>query len=203
MSQSETVKNVRGNRLQVKELIKVGVFAALYIVVISIPGMLSAIPIFVPLTAVIVPILGGVPLMYYFINAKKFGMVLILSLLVGLIMFVGGMGYFSILTTLIFGLAAELILKAGHYQSARHIVIAYAVQSMWIVGNFLPFVFSRDAFLAQQENNLGAQYATQLSAMMPEWIVPVLLVVAFFSGLIGAFIGKRLYRKHFERAGIR
>lgn len=192
-----------GKRLQAKELIKIGVFAAIYIVVIGIAGSLTAIPVFVPLAAVLVPILGGIPMMYFLTKVKKFGMVVVLSLLVGLIMFMGGMGYFSIFTTLVFGLAAECILKAGNYQNARNVVLAYAVQSMWIVGNFLPFVFTRDAFLAQQEQNLGAEYASQLSTLMPEWIVPILLVVAFLSGLVGAFIGKRLHRKHFERSGIR
>lgn len=191
------------SRMDAKELIKIGVFAAIYIVVISVAGFLGVIPVFVPLAAVLVPVLGGIPMMYYLSKVRKFGMVVVFSLLVGLIMFLGGMGYFSILTTLVFGLAAELILKAGGYGNAKSIVLAYAVQSMWIVGNFLPFVFARDAFLAQQEGSLGTAYAAQLSAMMPEWIVPILLVVSFASGLVGAFVGKRLYRKHFERAGIR
>lgn len=202
MATPEGVAQQGTTRLQAKDLITVGIFAAIYIVITSVAGMLGVIPIFVPLAAVLVPILGGIPLMYFLTKVKKFGMLLILSILVGLLMLVGGMGYFSLFTSFVFGLAAELILRSGHYESARKTVLAYAVQSMWIVGNFLPFVFTRDAFLDQQASNFGPEYAAQLSALMPEWIVLVLMVVAFVSGLIGAFIGRKLYRKHFERAGI-
>lgn len=190
------------SRLQPADLISVGIFAALYIVIISVAGALGVIPVFVPLAAVIIPILGGIPLMYFLTKVKKFGMVLILNILVGLMMLVGGMGYFSLFTCLVSGLGAEFILRAGRYESARNTVLAYAVQSLWVVGNFMPFVFTREAFLEQQAGNYGTDYATQLASFMPPWIILVLTAVAFLAGLLGAFVGKRLYRKHFERAGI-
>lgn len=202
MVASEQPVPAKSSKMKPKDLISVGIFTAIYIVVISVAGMLGIIPIFVPLAAIIVPLLGGIPLMYFFTKVKAFGMVLVLNILVGLLMLVGGMGYFSIFTGIIFGLAAEFILRSGNYRSSRKTVPAYAVQSMWIVGNFLPFIFTRDAFLARQATNYGSEYAMQLSALMPDWIVIVLLVLSFVSGLAGALIGKRLSRKHFERAGI-
>ena len=53
--------------------------------------------------------------MLFLTRARKFGMITILGLLTGIIMFVAGMGYFSIATGLIFGLIADLIWKSGGY----------------------------------------------------------------------------------------
>lgn len=189
-------------RLKPKDLITIGIFTAIYVVLSSIPGMLAIIPIFVPLAAVLVPVLGGIPVMYLIARVRKFGALIILFTLVGLFMLVGGMGYFSLFTCIACALIAELVLRSGNYQSMSKATIAYAISGMWIIGNFMPFVFTRDSFLAQQAANYGADYANALSGLMSPWIIPLLFVVAFVSGLIGAAIGKRIYRKHFERAGI-
>ena len=37
---------------------------------------------------------------------------------------------------------------------------------------------------------------------MPDWILPVLLAASFISGIAGGIIGYRIFKKHFERAGI-
>ncbi|ANE22403.1 hypothetical protein AAY81_03850 [Denitrobacterium detoxificans] len=206
MSVNETVAGGSASKintkLKPKDLITIGIFTAIYVVLSSIPGMLAIIPIFVPLAAVLVPLLGGIPVMYLIAKVHKFGALVILFTLVGLFMLVGGMGYFSLFTCIICAIIAELILRSGNYQSMRKATLAYAVTGMWIIGNFMPFVFTRDSFLAQQAANYGTDYANALSGLMSPWIIPLLVVVAFVSGLAGAAIGKRIYRKHFERAGI-
>jgi energy-coupling factor transport system substrate-specific component len=75
-----------GGRLTVKDLITVGVFSAFYIVAFYVAGMLGIIPIFMVLLALMCPIVGGIPFMLYLTRVKKFGMVTITGLLVGLVM---------------------------------------------------------------------------------------------------------------------
>ena len=62
---------------------------------------LGFIPIFMVLICGIIPLVAGIPYMLYLTRVKKFGMITIMGLLVGIIMFVTGMGYFSIVTGLV------------------------------------------------------------------------------------------------------
>ena len=62
------------NRLQGKDLINIGIFTAIYFIVIFAAASIGFIPIFIPLISVIVPLVGGIPMMLFFSKIKKFGM---------------------------------------------------------------------------------------------------------------------------------
>ena len=74
-----------------KDLIHIGIFSAIYFVIVFIVAMLGFIPIFLPLLAVIVPILGGIPFMLFLTRVKKFGMIWIMSVIMGLMMLLTGL----------------------------------------------------------------------------------------------------------------
>ena len=65
------------NRLQGKDLINIGIFTAIYFIVIFAAASIGFIPIFIPLISVIVPLVGGIPMMLFFSKIKKFGMLTI------------------------------------------------------------------------------------------------------------------------------
>lgn len=104
--------------------------------------MLGFIPIFIPLLAVICPFIGGIPFMLYLTRVKKFGLISLMGLLMGILMLVGGMGPWSILTGAIFGLLADATLRSGGYASAARSVLGYGIFSMYTIGNFIPIVFN-------------------------------------------------------------
>ena len=47
------------NKLQGKDLINIGIFTAIYFIVIFAAASIGFIPIFIPLISVIVPLVGG------------------------------------------------------------------------------------------------------------------------------------------------
>lgn len=190
------------NKLQGKDLINVGIFTAIYFVIVFVVGMLGYIPIFIPLLSVLVPLVGGIPMMLYFSKIHKFGMLTITGLLCGVLMLVTGMGYWSVLTGLAMGLIADLMLKASGYENSRLEVITHGVFSIWVVGNFIPVFIARDAYYQNLLSGFGKEYADTLMEYMPTWILPLLIVAALISGLIGGLIGRKIFKKHFERAGI-
>ena len=85
-------------KMQPKDLITVGVFSAIMFVVCMGIAMLGYIPIFIPLLSVLVPLIGGIPFMLFLTKARKFGMVLIMSVLIGLVVSLMGMGVWVIAT---------------------------------------------------------------------------------------------------------
>ena len=107
----------RSNKLQAKDLINVGIFTAIYFVIFFAGMMLGYIPIFIPLLGLVCPILCGIPFMLYLTKVKKFGMVSLTGIILGLLNLVMGSGVSVFIAGVIFGIASDLDLKAGKYQS--------------------------------------------------------------------------------------
>ena len=184
-----------------KDLINIGIYGAIYFVIMMAVAMLGMIPIFLPLLAVIVPILGGIPFMLFLTRVKKPGMIFILTMIMGVMMLLTGMGPWPLLTCALAGLGAELCMKSGNYQDARKAVLSYGIFSMWIFGNYLPLFTDYDGYFAQRAD-YGQAYIDAVSRLMPLWMAPVLLIACFVCGIIGGLIGRKLLKKHFEKAGL-
>ena len=190
------------NKLEGKDLITVGIYTAIYFVVLTAISMLGFIPIFLVLLSVLVPIVDGIPMMLYYSKIKKFGMLTITGLLCGLLMMLTGMGYYIVITGIVIPFIADLILKAGKYTSVKMMTLSYGVFSMWLIGNYIPIFVARDSYRAELVAGYGQEYADTLMRLLPNWMVIVLLVAGFVAGIIGAVIGQKVFKKHFERAGI-
>lgn len=188
-------------KLKGKDLINVGIFSAIYMVVIFAIAMLGYIPIFMPLLTVIGPIIGGIPFMLFLTKVKKIGMVWIMSILMGIFMLLTGMSYYALIVGAVTGLLAELILKSGKYQSSFRAVLAGGVFSIWMWGNFIPLFTNIEGYFSTRQA-YGQEYVDALTKLMPPWMAPVLLVSCFVCGVIGGLLGRSLMKKHFARAGI-
>ena len=183
----------KSSRLEGKDLITV--------VIVMLVAMLGFIPIFIPLMAVLCPLIGGIPYMLYVTKAKKFGMTAIMGFLIGLIMVFFGNGYLTMVTGLVGGLLADVILKKADYKSAKSTVLSCGVFSIWVFGNFAPIFLNRESYMVMLTEGYGAEYAATLNTYMPMWIAPILLVACFVFGLVGGMIGKAICKKHFQRHG--
>ena len=190
------------NKLKGKDLVNIGIFAAIYFVINMVLSFLGFIPLILLLMVVITPIIGGTPFMLFLTKVRKFGMITIFAVIIGVLMMLTGMGFYAIFTSLIFGLAADLIAKSGNYSSVSKSMMATTVYSCWVWGNFLPIFIGRDAYIAQYTERGMQEYADTMMKLTPMWVCPVMLIAAFIAGIIGALIGKALLKKHFEKAGI-
>ncbi|MBQ9155894.1 MAG: MptD family putative ECF transporter S component [Eubacterium sp.] len=188
-------------KLKGRDLINVGIYSAIYFVILMAVAMLGMIPIFLPLLSVMVPILGGIPFMLFLTKVKKPGMIFIMAMIMGIMMLLTGMGPWPLLTCAIAGILAELVVKSGQYKSAGKAVLTYGVFSMWIWGNYLPLFTDYEGYFAQRES-YGQAYIDAVQKLMPLWMAPVLLIACLVCGLIGGLLGRALLKKHFEKAGI-
>lgn len=194
---------MKKEKIKAKDLITVGIFTAIQFVVCMATAMLGYIPIFIPLLSVLVPLIGGIPFMLFLTKTKKFGMVTIMSVLIGLITCLMGMGVWAILTAPVFGILADLIFRSGGYASAKKSILGYGVFSMWVIGNYIPIVVTRDSYFQMlATGGYGEEYAQTLMRYIPDWSLLPLLAACFVSGILGAILGRVLLKKHFVRAGI-
>ena len=131
--------NQKSNKLTVPDLISVGVFPALYFVLVTVatfacvllPGVGNIL-----LPAVAALISGSV---YMLLAAKlqKFGGITIMGLVMGLFFFVSGHFVLSFAANIICGVAADLVAAAGKYRSKKLLLASYVVFSYGLTGPIL------------------------------------------------------------------
>ena len=126
----------------------------------------------------------------------------VMGVLMGLIIFLMGYGYYGFILGICCGLVADLIMKAGKYKSWKMMVLGYAVFCEWTIGTQLPMFIMGDAYVEMYRSSQGDAYADALSALVKGYMVPVVIVVIAVCAVIGAYIGKAVLNKHFKRAGI-
>lgn len=187
--------------LNAKDLINIGIYTALYLVVFFVVGLLTAIPVIYPFLFVVWPIMTGIPFMLYTTKIKKPGMLIISAMILASAWFLMGYPWYVFVTYFIFGLAAEFAFKAANYKDFKMILIGYWLFSCGCIGVQLP-IWLVDGYLDGVEEMMGSQYAEQLATFMPDWLMYGAFVLIFVGAFIGAMLGKKMLRKHFERAGI-
>lgn len=191
------------NKLQAKDLINVGLFTVLYFVLgccVAIP--IGMIPIFLPVLGTLWVIITGIPFMLFLTRVRTFGMVTLMAVLSGLLMGLTGMGYWGVPCGLVFGLLGDFIIKTGEYKSVKKGMFGYAVFSLWMIGTYIPMYFMADQARADFASQFSEEYADRVMSVMPMWSFILVAVSIFVFSFVGAWIGKKLLRKHFEKAGI-
>lgn len=189
-------------KLGTKDLINVGIFTAIYVVVFFACGMLGYIPIFMVILPLLIAVVGGIPFMLYLTKVNQFGMVSITGVLVSLLMFSTGHGWPMLVIGSMTAVLADLIFKSGQYKSWKKTVFGYCMFSLWSFGAMLPMWIMRDSYFEQVRAGYGDEYTNALMSLMSGWMLLVLVVLAVIGAIIGAYLGRATLRKHFKRAGI-
>jgi len=191
-------------KLQAKDFITIGIFTALLFVVEFACGMLGFIhPYIVAAFVVLIPIVGSIPMMLFYTKIEKFGMLTIMSVLLAIIMFVTGMGYLGAPLIIAAGVIADLIAKSGGYKSFKKTVISYGVFCLWICANYFPVIITADSYRKNLiDGGYTTEYCDNLFRAINSKTIAVLLILCFVFGCVGAVIGKKVVKKHFEKAGI-
>ncbi|SEL09652.1 MptD family putative ECF transporter S component [Ruminococcus albus] len=195
---------MKEKKLKPKDFITVGIFTALLFVVEFACGMLGFIhPYVVASYVVLIPIVGSIPMMLFYTKVEKFGMITLMSVLVAIIMFATGMGWLGAPLIIISGLIADLIAKKGNYKSFKSTVLSHGIFCLWICANYFPVIVTAKSYRKNLiDGGYSAEYCDSLFRAINSKTIFVLLILCVIFGMIGAFVGKAVVRKHFEKAGI-
>jgi len=192
------------NKLKAKDFITVGIFTAIIFAVEFACGMLGFIhPYIVASYVIMIPLVGAIPMMLFYTKIEKFGMLSLMSVLIAIIMFVTGMGWLGAPLIIISGVVADLIAKKGGYKSFKATVISYGVFCLWICANYFPVIVTASSYRQSLlDGGYSAEYCDNLFRAINSKTIAILLILCLVFGMIGAFLGKAVVRKHFEKAGI-
>ncbi len=101
-----------------------------------------------------------------------------------------------------FGLIADLILRAGAYKSTRCAVAAHAAFSLWVVGTMLPMWILGQAYFEPFRSSQGDAYVNEMLGLLSGGMLAVVVIGIVACAVVGALVGRAVLKKHFERAGI-
>lgn len=189
------------NRIGGKDLINIGIFTAVIFIITMLVMPIGFIPILMPLYCVIIPLVGGIPWMLFVTKIRHFGMILIMSILLGICLMLTGMGWYALPVCAVSGLISELIVRKGKYKNAKLDVLAHGVFCVWLFGSYVPLIFMADKYW-EVNADYGAEFIETAKNLFQLWMAPVLIVCCIGFGVLGGFLGLKIMKKHFVKAGI-
>ncbi|WP_455501026.1 MptD family putative ECF transporter S component [Gemmiger sp.] len=193
------------NKLTIPDLISVGVFTALYFVLVAVATFACALlpsvgNILLPAVAALI---SGSVYMLLVAKLQKFGGITIMGLVMGLFFFVSGHFVLSFAANIVCGLAADFIAAAGKFKSKKLLLASYVVFSYGLTGPILPLWFMKDAYIANlTARGKDAAYIDTLFAPINGGSFAASMIAILVCAVIGGLFGQKMMQKHFEKAGI-
>ena len=129
-------------KMNVKDLVNVGIFTVIYFVLFYICGMTGLVPFMAVFYTPLLALIAGIPCVLFFTKTEKFGMVTIMGVLMGLIIFLMGYGYYGLILGICCGLVADLIMGDTYvemYRSSQGDAYADALSAL-VKGYMVPVV---------------------------------------------------------------
>lgn len=187
-----------------KDLMTAGIFTAVYLVIYILASViLGALPILSVTMQFVSSFLLGIPMILYFSKINKFGMVLITYVVNGMLMMFLGLGSYSLILGIVFGLIAELILKITKYGNMNAAILAFAIACIGGNGNAVLWVFGSEKFMAKTAASVGKEYYDSVMKIFNIWwVLPTIMFSAFVGGFLGGMLGKKMFKKHFAKSGV-
>ena len=184
---------MENNKLKVKDLVNIGIFSALYMVI----SMIVMIPVGIaPILWLIWPgiagLFGGAFFTLLMTKVPKQGAALILAIITGLLYFATGECTWVIIVTFaVAGILGEAARKVLGYKSFKGIALAGGFTAFGFIGSPLPMWLFQDAYMKSiEEMGMGVEYVEGLQSMISAGSFIGMLAVAFVGGLIGTLVGR-------------
>lgn len=186
--------------MKTRDFINIGVFTAIYFVLVFGTGMLGIInPAMMFVGYALGLIANGAVVMLFKSRVPKIGALALMGLLVGSLMVITGHPWVVVLLAPVLGLAADFLFAKN---STVFRVLGYAVMSIWYVVPWFPVFIDAQGYYNYIADSMGTAYADSLRWFLSPWMIVVWGVGVFILGLIGGVFGNSLMARHFRKAGI-
>ena len=198
------MQTINKKSLTVKDLVTVGIFTALFLVFALVGGIFFApnpvLTFYMPVGSAL---LCGPVYLLMLAKVQKRWAVTILGALLCVIWFVTGMHWAMALGYLIMGITADLAAGTGQYKSKKVNALSYILLSLGGTASYLVFFADPDGWAKTMLGNGTEQsYINTMRTTGTAWILVVMLAGTVLAAAVSAFVGCRMLKKQFEKAGI-
>lgn len=196
--------NSMNKGLSVKDLVTTGIFTALVFVFILIGGMFFATN---PVLAFFMPagsdLLAGPAFLLMIAKVQKRWSLSIMGVVIGILWFVTGMHWAFVLGYLLMAIVADFVAGAGKYRSKKLNSLAYILFSLGSTGTYILFFVDPNGWAQTMLGNGTEQsYIDTMQATANTGILVAMFAAVLITSAISAFVGCKLLKKQFEKAGI-
>jgi energy-coupling factor transport system substrate-specific component len=187
-------------KLNVRDFITIGVISAIAVVLFFVIGtLMGTTPIGWLFMHSVLAIPFGVLYMLLYTKVPKKGVVLLGSLMIVLLQLMNNWLIPAIM--LGFFVINELIWSQGSQKKFSKMVTAFTIfMTGWAIASFSPILLLKDTYIAQFGDR-AAYFEEAYNALAGPIGIGVLAGVIIAS-IAGAFLGRAILKKHFEKAGI-
>jgi energy-coupling factor transport system substrate-specific component len=196
--------NSMNKGLSVKDLVTTGIFTALVFVFILIGGMFFATN---PVLTFFMPagsgLLAGPAFLLMIAKVQKRWSLSIMGVVIGILWFVTGMHWAFVLGYLLMAIVADFVAGAGKYRSKKLNSLAYILFSLGSTGTYILFFVDPNGWAQTMLGNGTEQsYIDTMQATADTGILVAMFAAVLITSAISAFVGCKLLKKQFEKAGI-
>lgn len=190
--------------LTIKDLVTTGIFSAIFLVFTMIGGVFFApnpvLTFYMPMGAAL---LCGPVYLLMIAKVQKRWSVTILGIIMGIIWFVTGMHWAFSLGYIGMGIIADLVAGAGDYRNKAVNLLSYMLMSLGGVYTYVVFFIDPQGWASTMlENGTEQSYIDTMSASAPSWLLAVIMIGTLAIAAFSGWIGGKLMKKQFEKAGI-
>lgn len=190
--------------LTIKDLVTTGIFSAIFLVFTMIGGIFFApnpvLTFYMPMGAAL---LCGPVYLLMIAKVQKRWRVTILGIIMGIIWFVTGMHWAFSLGYIGMGIIADLVAGAGDYRNKAVNLLSYMLMSLGGVYTYVVFFIDPQGWASTMlENGTEQSYIDTMSASAPSWLLAVIMIGTLAIAAFSGWIGGKLLKKQFEKAGI-
>ena len=198
------MQTINSKSLTVKDLVTVGIFSALFLVFALVGGIFFApnpvLTFYMPVGSAL---LCGPVYLLMLARVQKRWAAAILGALLCIVWFVTGMHWAMALGYLVMGIAADLAAGIGSYRSRKLNSLSYILLSLGGTASYLVFFADPDGWARTMLGNGTEQsYIDAMRFTGTVWIMVVMLAGTILAAAVSAFIGCKMLKKQFEKAGI-
>ena len=183
--------------LSVKDLVTTGIFSAIFFAFTMIGGAFFAVnPVltfYMPMGSAL--LCGPVYLLLLAKVHKRFS-ITILGIIMGIIWFVTGMHWAFSLGYIVMGMIADLLAGLGKYKNKKINALSYMLMSL------VYFIDPKGWAGTMLKNGTEQSYIDAMNAAASSWLLAVIFLGTFVIAAFSAWVGGKMLKKQFEKAGI-
>lgn len=196
--------NSMNKGLSVKDLVTTGIFTALVFVFIFVGSIFFApnpvLTFFMPAGG---GLLAGPAFLLMIAKVQKRWSLSIMGVVICIIWFVTGMHWAMALGYLVMAIVADFVAGAGKYRSKKLNSLAYILFSLGSTGTYILFFVDPNGWAQTMLGNGTEQsYIDTMQATANTGILIAMFAAVLITSAISAFVGCKLLKKQFEKAGI-
>lgn len=196
--------NSMNKGLSVKDLVTTGIFTALVFVFIFVGSIFFApnpvLTFFMPAGG---GLLAGPAFLLMIAKVQKRWSLSIMGVVICIIWFVTGMHWAMALGYLVMAVVADFVAGAGKYRSKKLNSLAYILFSLGSTGTYILFFVDPNGWAQTMLGNGTEQsYIDTMQATANTGILVAMFAAVLITSAISAFVGCKLLKKQFEKAGI-